>query len=106
VLVIALLALSFGCAMAALIATLPLMIVPRTIQGAGGAVFPLSFGIIRDEFPKPRIPGAIALISGVFGIGGSLGIVLAGPILDSLSYHSSSGSPAWSRSSRRSRPSS
>ncbi len=33
--------------------TLALMIAARVIQGLGGAIFPLAFGIIRDEFP-PR----------------------------------------------------
>src|SRR5436309_14617764 len=28
------------------------LIVARAIQGASGAIFPLSFGIIRDEFPR------------------------------------------------------
>jgi MFS family permease len=63
------------------------MIVARTIQGLGGAIFPLAFGIIRDEFPRERVAGAIALVSGILGIGGGLGIVLAGPILQHLSYH-------------------
>ena len=39
--------------LAALVSTLALMIVARVIQGLGGAIFPLAFGIIRDEFP-PR----------------------------------------------------
>ena len=34
------------------------MIVGRVIQGAGGAVFPLAFAIIRDEFPRERVPPA------------------------------------------------
>ena len=63
------------------------MIVARTIQGLGGAIFPLAFGIIRDEFPRQRVAGAIALISGILGIGGGLGIILAGPILTNLNYH-------------------
>jgi MFS family permease len=63
------------------------MIVARGIQGLGGAIFPLAFGILRDELPRERVAGAIALISGILGIGGGLGIVLAGPILQHLSYH-------------------
>ena len=63
------------------------MIVARVIQGLGGAIFPLAFGIIRDEFPRERVAGGIALISGLLGIGGGLGIVLAGPILAHLNYH-------------------
>ena len=63
------------------------MLGARTIQGLGGAIFPLAFGIIRDEFPRERVAGAIALVSGLLGIGGGLGIVLAGPILQHLSQH-------------------
>ena len=33
-----------------------LMIVGRGLQGLGGGVFPLSFGIIRDEFPREQGP--------------------------------------------------
>jgi EmrB/QacA subfamily drug resistance transporter len=87
VLVIALAGLAVGSLLAAVVHTLPLMIVARTIQGLGGAIFPLAFGIVRDEFPPERVAGAIALISGILGIGGGLGIVLAGPILQGLSYH-------------------
>ena len=63
------------------------MVVARVIQGAGGAVFPLAFAIIRDEFPSERVPHGIALISAIMGIGGGLGIVLAGPIIEHFSYH-------------------
>jgi EmrB/QacA subfamily drug resistance transporter len=87
VLVFALGGLAAGTALAGFVHTLGLMIVARTLQGAGGAIFPLAFGIIRDEFPRERVAGAIALISGLLGIGGGLGIVLAGPILDGLDYH-------------------
>ena len=57
------------------------------MQGCGGAMFPLSFGIIRDEFPRARVARGIALISAILGIGGGLGIVLAGPIVERLGYH-------------------
>ena len=66
---------------------LPVMLVGRVIQGTGGAVFPLAFGIIRDEFPAERVAGAIGVMSAILGIGAGAGIVLAGPILVHLSYH-------------------
>jgi predicted MFS family arabinose efflux permease len=37
-----------GSVVAALSHTLPLLVAGRAIQGAGGAIFPLAFGIIRD----------------------------------------------------------
>ena len=45
----------------------------RAVQGAAGAVFPLAFGIIRDEFPRERVATGIGLISATFGIGGGAG---------------------------------
>ena len=67
--------------------SIDVLIVGRVIQGCGGAIFPLAFGIIRDEFPRERVAQGIALISAILGIGGGLGIVLAGPIVDAFSYH-------------------
>ena len=72
--------LALGTLLAALSSTIALMIAARVIQGIGGAVFPLAFSIIRDEFPRERIAHGIAMISALVGIGGGLGIVLAGPI--------------------------
>src|ERR1700691_5896775 len=49
-LVLALVALAVGCVLAAVTDSLPIMLVARVIQGIGGGVLPLSFGLIRDEF--------------------------------------------------------
>jgi EmrB/QacA subfamily drug resistance transporter len=86
-LVIALAALAVGSAMAALSHSIGLMIVARAIQGVGGGVLPLSFGIIRDEFPKPKVAGAVGVIAGLTAVGGAVGVVLAGPIVSALDYH-------------------
>ena len=86
-LVAVLVALALGTLVAAVSSSLPLMLLGRVIQGAGGAIFPLAFGIIRDEFPRERVPQGIALMSAIIGIGGGLGIVLAGPIVNAFSYH-------------------
>ena len=63
------------------------MLVGRVIQGAAGGIFPLAFGIIRDEFPRERVAAGIGLMSALLGVGGGAGVVLAGPIVDHLSYH-------------------
>jgi EmrB/QacA subfamily drug resistance transporter len=86
-LVAALVVLGTGTLLAALATDIKVLILARVIQGAGGAIFPLAFGIIRDEFPRERIPHGIALISAILGIGGGLGIVLAGPIIDAFNIH-------------------
>ncbi len=53
-LVVTLLALATGTILAGLSQSIGLLIVARAIQGVGGAVLPLSFGIIRDEFPADQ----------------------------------------------------
>jgi len=85
-LVATLIAFGLGSLIAAVSHSIELLIAGRVIQGIGGAVFPLAFGIIRDEFPPERVATGIGLISATFGIGGGLGLVLSGVIVDNLSY--------------------
>ncbi|OKI75186.1 MFS transporter [Micromonospora sp. CB01531] len=85
-LVVSLAALALGCLLAAVAPSIGVLIVARVIQGVGGAVFPLSFGIIRDEFPAARVSSAVAAISAIVAAGGGLGVVLAGPIVATLGY--------------------
>jgi EmrB/QacA subfamily drug resistance transporter len=63
------------------------LILCRSIQGVGGAVFPLSFSIIKDEFPPEKVGVAVGVVSSVFAVGGGLGLVLSGLIVDNLSWH-------------------
>jgi EmrB/QacA subfamily drug resistance transporter len=86
-LMLVLLMLALGTLISAVASSLPLMILGRVIQGAGGGIFPLAFSIIRDEFPNERVPGAIGLVSSLLGIGGGAGVVFAGIVIDNLSYH-------------------
>src|SRR5881227_308108 len=86
-LAIALALFAVGSVVAGLAHSLPLMIVGRGLQGLGGGVFPLSFGIIRDEFPKNRVPTGIALLGAIAAIGSSIGLPLGGVLVDGPGYH-------------------
>ena len=86
-LLVTLVILAGGVLVDALSNSLGLLILGRVIQGAGGGIFPLAMGIVRDEFPRERVPGGIGLLSAVLGIGGGIGIVLAGVIVENLDYH-------------------
>jgi EmrB/QacA subfamily drug resistance transporter len=86
-LVIVLIVLCLGTVVSALAASLTVMLIGRVLQGAAGGIFPLAFGIIRDEFPRERVAAGIGLMSSLLGVGGGAGVVLAGPIVEHLSYH-------------------
>ena len=58
----------------------------RILQGTGAAVFPLSFSIIKDEFPPEKVGTAIGAVSAVFGVGGGLGLSLSGVLIDHLGW--------------------
>ena len=86
-LVVTLAALAVGSAMAGLSQSINLLILARAVQGIGGAVLPLSFGIIRDEFPAMKVAGGVGVVAAIAAVGGGAGIVLAGPIVTHLNYH-------------------
>src|ERR1700753_2325084 len=100
-----LVALAVGSVLAAVAPNLAIMIVARVIQGVAGGMLPLGFGIIRDEFPAEKAAGAVGILAALSAVGGtpgsraggpglgaraalggSLGIVLAGRIVDALGW--------------------
>ena len=75
-----------GCLGAAFAWNLWSLIAFRVVSGAGGALFPLSFAIIRDEFPPEKVKVGIGLLSAVWGVGSGFGIVLSGLIVDNFTW--------------------
>ena len=53
----------------------------RVVQGLSGGVFPLAFALARSSVRPRRL---VAVLSAMFGVGGALGMVLAGPVVDLL----------------------
>jgi len=73
---------ALGGAINALAPSIGWLIAGRVLQGVAGGVFPLSFGIVRETSPVGKVPTHLALLSGVFGIGGGIGLPLSGVIVD------------------------
>jgi EmrB/QacA subfamily drug resistance transporter len=75
-----------GCVAAIFAWNIWSLIVFRAVQGFGGAVFPLSFAIVFDEFPPEKVGSGVGMVSAILGIGGGLGLVLSGALVDYASW--------------------
>lgn len=75
-----------GTVASALSTSIWMLIASRGLQGAGGAIFPLAFGIVRDELRPHRVGLGLGLLSATFGVGGGVGLVMSGVILDHLDW--------------------
>ncbi|HEU5028402.1 MAG TPA: MFS transporter [Spirillospora sp.] len=76
-----------GSIAAAAAPTPVVLIAARAVQGVGGAVFPLSLSIVREEFPGDRVGSATGVLTGAFGIGTALGFATAGALTEAVSWH-------------------
>jgi MFS family permease len=76
--------LVLGSVVGALAHELPVMVLGRVLQGAGGAVLPLAFGLIRDLAPEPRVGSTVGIVAAMSAVGGGLGVLVSGPIVEGL----------------------
>src|SRR3954463_7673886 len=86
-LMVTLVAFAIGSALSAVAPSIGVLIAGRVIQGAAGGLFPLAFAIIRDELPRDKVASSIGIVSSITGIGGGVGLVLGGVIVDHASWH-------------------
>jgi MFS family permease len=70
-----------GSLLAALTTSLPMLIVARVLQGASFSLYPIGVSILREELAPGRLMGAMAVLSGVLGFGGGMGLVITGLLM-------------------------
>lgn len=62
------------------------MLVARSAQGAGMAMFPIAFGIIREIFPEKKLGLAQTIFSSTFPAGAIIGLVAGAAIIQSYGW--------------------
>jgi MFS family permease len=84
---VAVAALTVGSLIDAVTSNIPLLIVGRAIQGASLAAIPLGISLLTSLLPADRVRPAIALVSAMLGVGGALGLPLAGVVGQHADFH-------------------
>jgi MFS family permease len=86
-LLISLAAMAIGSLITALSSTIGWLIIGRGLQGLAGGTVPLGISLVTATVPRHRQASGIALVSGMLGVGGALGLPMAGVITQYADYH-------------------
>lgn len=78
---------SAGGLLSSLAPNLPVLLAGQMLQGAMVGALPLSFILVRKNFPKGQTQVAIGVVSALFTAGGIVGTLVAGPLAEGLSWH-------------------
>lgn len=62
------------------------LLIFRAFQGAGGAVYPLTLSIAREQSEPDRVPRVIGMLVAAFGIGTAIGFVGGGVLAEYASW--------------------
>ena len=73
-------AFALGSLLCAVTSDVTVLLVGRAVQGLSSAAIPLGIGVLAQVLPATRRASGIALVSAMLGIGGAVGLTLAGVI--------------------------
>ena len=76
-----------GSVIAALSTNIATVIVGRGFAGLGACLVPVGISVMRDHLPADKVGSGVALMSATLGIGGAVGMPLAGLIYENLDWH-------------------
>jgi MFS family permease len=74
----------FGITLGGLSSNIILLVTARVIQGIGISMFPIAFGIIKDQFPKEKLAIAVGVFSSMSAAGSVVGLVLGAGIIENF----------------------
>jgi MFS family permease len=58
-----------------------MLLISRILQGIGISVFPVTFGLVREQFPREKLAISQGIISSMFAGGSVLGLAIGGGIV-------------------------
>ena len=64
------------------------MMAVRIIQGIGMSMFPIAFGIVREQFPRSKLAIGQGIISSMFAAGAVIGLVAGGHLIQNYGWQS------------------
>jgi MFS family permease len=77
---------AIGVSMAGFASDIYFMIFARAIQGVGMSMFPIAFGMIRDQFPREKISIGQGVITSMFASGAVMGLTVGGIIVQDYGW--------------------
>ena len=70
-----------GISLGGLSSNITILIISRVIQGIGISMFPIAFGIVRDQFPPEKLAIGVGTFSAMFAAGSVVGLAIGGSII-------------------------
>ena len=75
-----------GVSLSGFAANIYFMLIARAIQGIGMSMFPIAFGIVRDQFPREKISIGQGIITSMFASGAVIGLAVGGIIVQNYGW--------------------
>ena len=76
-----------GISAGGLSSNISFLVIARVIQGIGISMFPIAFGIIRDQLPKEKLAIGVGVFSSMFAAGSVVGLAVGGSIINNFGWH-------------------
>jgi MFS family permease len=75
-----------GIFLGGLSSNITILIISRIIQGIGISMFPIAFGIVRDQFPREKLAIGVGTFSAMFAAGSVVGLAIGGSIIQHFGW--------------------
>src|ERR671935_2442441 len=75
-----------GVSLSGFATNISFMLIARAIQGIGMSMFPIAFGIVRDQFPREKISIGQGIITSMFASGAVIGLLVGGTIVQNYGW--------------------